>query len=126
MAIPIFHANAYLESLLRERSPEELAKAMRPKPEVDAAPRIPRDHRISPRMVEKRWALFPGVASAREQFGGIADSVDEFEIECLSRIDRRSGQEHLQGLLDADQPGPGCRRQSRRLACPAAQAVAGR
>ncbi len=82
MAIPVFHANAYLESLLRERSPEALGEAMRPKPEVDPAPRIPRDHRISPRMVEKRWALFPNVDGARER---LLDPATEEGMEAYQR-----------------------------------------
>jgi len=38
MAIPYLHANAYLEQLLKERSQEQLAEAMRPKPEAGSAP----------------------------------------------------------------------------------------
>ncbi len=67
MAIPYLRANDYLEYLLKERSQEELAQAMRPKPEEASAPRIPRDHRISEEMVNKRWTLFPDDAGAREQ-----------------------------------------------------------
>jgi hydroxymethylglutaryl-CoA reductase (NADPH) len=67
MAIPYLHANSYLEQLLRERDQDELAEALRPKPEVSTLPRVPRDHRISQKMVEKRWALFPHANRAREQ-----------------------------------------------------------
>ncbi|MEW8066946.1 MAG: hydroxymethylglutaryl-CoA reductase [Candidatus Thiodiazotropha endolucinida] len=82
MAIPYIHANTYLEYLLKERSQEELGKAMRPKPEVDAAPRIPRDHRISQKMVEKRWSLFTDVPQAREQ---LLDPVTEAGMEAYQR-----------------------------------------
>jgi hydroxymethylglutaryl-CoA reductase (NADPH) len=67
MAIPYLHANSYLEHLLQERDKDELAEALRPKPEVDSLPRVPRDHRISQKMLDKRWALFPYAKSAREQ-----------------------------------------------------------
>jgi hydroxymethylglutaryl-CoA reductase (NADPH) len=67
MAIPYLTAFAYLNSLLKERSSEALAEAMRPKPEVDVAPRIPRNHRISRKVVDLRWALFPDDSGAREQ-----------------------------------------------------------
>ncbi len=66
MAIPYLHASSYLEYLFKERSQEELAEALRPKPEIDPAPRIPRDYRISPKTVEKRWALFPESTEARD------------------------------------------------------------
>ncbi|MCU7843903.1 MAG: hydroxymethylglutaryl-CoA reductase [Candidatus Thiodiazotropha sp. (ex Monitilora ramsayi)] len=55
---------------------------MRPKPEVDAAPRIPRDHRISQKMVEKRWSLFTDVPQAREQ---LLDPVTEAGMEAYQR-----------------------------------------
>ena len=67
MGIPYLHANAYLEQLLKDHSEAELGEALRPKPELEPAPRIPRDHRISQDMVEKRWALFPDQSGAREQ-----------------------------------------------------------
>jgi hydroxymethylglutaryl-CoA reductase (NADPH) len=67
MAIPYLHASKYLEQLLKERNQEQLSEALRPKPEADPAPRIPRDHRISEKIVEKRWALFAEVPDAREQ-----------------------------------------------------------
>jgi hydroxymethylglutaryl-CoA reductase (NADPH) len=82
MAIPFFHANAYLEGLLKERSPEELVEAMQPKPDADSVPRIPRDHRISSKMVEKRWALFPNATVAREQ---LLDPVTEEGMEAYQR-----------------------------------------
>lgn len=67
MSIPYLRANAYLASLLADRSEEQLGEALRPKPEVAPAPRVPRDHRISERMVEKRWALFPDASAARAE-----------------------------------------------------------
>jgi len=82
MAIPFAHANAYLHQLLEDRSPEELNEALRPKPEVDAAPRIPRDHRISPKMVEKRWALFEAADHARAQ---LLDPATEAGMEVFQR-----------------------------------------
>lgn len=82
MAIPYVHANTYLEQLLKERSQDELGEAMRPKPEVASAPRIPRDHRISQKMVEKRWALFPHASVAREQ---LLDPVTAEGMEAYQR-----------------------------------------
>jgi hydroxymethylglutaryl-CoA reductase (NADPH) len=67
MAIPYLHANKYLEYLLQERTQAELGEALRPKFDVESAPRIPRDPRINPKMVEQRWALFPDRPDAREQ-----------------------------------------------------------
>lgn len=81
MAIPYLHANSYLEHLLRERDQDELAEALRPKPEVDAPPRVPRDHRISQKMVEKRWQLFPEAGGARER---LLDRVTETGMEAYA------------------------------------------
>lgn len=67
MAIPHHHANSHLDQLLRERDTEALGEAMRPKPEIDPAQRIPRDPRINPEAVAGRWALFPAQDEAREQ-----------------------------------------------------------
>lgn len=67
MALPYVHANSYIASLLKERSLDEMAESLRPKPERDTPPRIPRDHRISEKMVDKRWSLFPEAEQAREQ-----------------------------------------------------------
>lgn len=78
MAIPYVHANSYLEHLLKERDQDELAEALRPKPEVDTHPRVPRDHRISQKLVEKRWALFPYAAGPRER---LLDEVTEAGME---------------------------------------------
>jgi hydroxymethylglutaryl-CoA reductase (NADPH) len=78
MAIPYVHANSYLEHLLKERDQDELAEALRPKPEVDTHPRVPRDHRISQKLVEKRWALFPDAAGPRER---LLDEVTEAAME---------------------------------------------
>jgi hydroxymethylglutaryl-CoA reductase (NADPH) len=67
MAIPYLHASKYLEQLLKERNQEQLSEALRPKPEAESAARVPRDHRISEKMVEERWALFDQLSDAREQ-----------------------------------------------------------
>ena len=67
MAIPYASANIYLQQLLKERSQDELERALKPKPEIDAARRVPRDYRISQKMVDRRWALFPNNADARER-----------------------------------------------------------
>jgi hydroxymethylglutaryl-CoA reductase (NADPH) len=67
MAIPFLHASTYLEQLLKDRAPEELTEALRPKPEQPVAGRIPRDHRISPRLVDRRWALLTHADGARER-----------------------------------------------------------
>lgn len=82
MAIPYLHANTYLKHLLKERSQEELAEAMRPKTDVSSAPRVPRDHRISQKMVERRWALFPDASKAREQ---LLDAVTAEGMEAYQR-----------------------------------------
>ncbi len=82
MAIPHIQAKTYLEHLLQERSQVELAEAMRSKPEVGPAPRVPRDYRISEKLVEKRWALFPDVAGAREQ---LLDPVTAQDMEAYQR-----------------------------------------
>jgi hydroxymethylglutaryl-CoA reductase (NADPH) len=78
MAIPYVHANSYLEQLLKERDQDALAEALRPKPEVDSHPRVPRDHRISQKLVDKRWALFANSAGPREQ---LLDEVTEAGME---------------------------------------------
>jgi hydroxymethylglutaryl-CoA reductase (NADPH) len=78
MAIPYLHANCYLEHLLQERDQEALTEALRPKPEADSLPRVPRDHRISPKMLKKRWALFPHAKAAREL---LFDAMTETNME---------------------------------------------
>lgn len=80
MAIPFIHANAYLERLLRERTSKELSEALQPKPDAEPSPRLPRDHRISPKLVDKRWALFPDSAPAREH---LLDPVTEAGMEAF-------------------------------------------
>lgn len=82
MAIPFYHANSYLDQLLKERSTDELGEALRPKPEIDRIPRIPRDHRISPAMVEKRWELLSKAEGARQQ---LLDPATEAGMERFQR-----------------------------------------
>jgi hydroxymethylglutaryl-CoA reductase (NADPH) len=82
MAIPYQHASKYLEQLLKERDQEQLSEALRPKPDAESAVRIPRDHRISEKMVEKRWTLFADVPGAREQ---LLDPVSAEDMEAYQR-----------------------------------------
>jgi hydroxymethylglutaryl-CoA reductase (NADPH) len=81
MAIPVYHANAYLHRLLKERSQDELIESLRPKPEVETVPKIPRDHRISSNLVERRWGLFPDKTSAKAQLldSVTAEGMDTYE-----------------------------------------------
>ena len=64
MAIPFAHANDYLKRLLSERSIDEIDQALSPKFEEPESS-MPRDHRISPEIVDQRWQMFPGADVAR-------------------------------------------------------------
>lgn len=81
MAIPYIHANDYLNRILSDRSIEELESSLSPKA-VQPLPRVPRDHRISEKMVNKRWDLFPEHQAAREQ---LLDAASEKDMTVFNR-----------------------------------------
>ena len=81
MAIPFAHANDYLKRLLSERSIDEIDQALSPKFEEPESS-MPRDHRISPEIVDQRWQMFPGADVAREQ---LLDSATEADMKVYRR-----------------------------------------
>ncbi|MDY0050558.1 MAG: hypothetical protein RBR73_07410, partial [Halothiobacillaceae bacterium] len=57
MSTTFSQASHWLKRLLGERDVEALGEALRPKPEAAGAPALPRDLRVSPALVRRRWAL---------------------------------------------------------------------
>ena len=99
MSTSFSRANVWLRQLFEDRSADALAEALRPKPEQEAAAKLPRDMSINPSLVKRRWKLLDTWFAATRKAPARLESLRATLLDPHSEADMEQWQRNIENFI---------------------------